>query len=530
MASNSVGRGNEDDDSPTSQPIPLQDLSRPPDTSAAFEGHGRSWSRSFPHTGNYTRIADDSSTDIPGAVRDSPASPYTSDDNNNDNNAPVVDDLGAFAQATSGLDLPGVGLQVHGPSQTTGSPSGGLRDSSDTEYHNVPLTNVDSYGLDSYSISPAITNEEDTARLTDRTHLQPISGASTAPDQSSSRPSGSLLGDDLPRLETDLESQNSRANNVTGSWPPSPSTSSSALHRASSMMKSMSKRVVNLSNEPEVVEESIQNKENWRNSRLEGPPSLPAMKDYAHDRSQSGHHFTGRKRPRSTRSWRYGNNPLKDKSLYLFAPDNPVRTSLCDVLVHPFMEPTILLIIVVQTILLAVESASSDYANGKSRFSRSSMDYAFLAIFIIYTLEIIARIVVSGFIFNPHEYSTLDRSLPWGQAVLKRGNDIIQPQRQLSKKVQTPVESQISIIRTVTGLNQNENQEINDDRQKKRIRLAHRAFLRHSFNRLDFVAVVSFWIYLCLTLTYSDAGRIFRMLSCLRILRLLSVTNGTSVS
>lgn len=63
-------------------------------------------------------------------------------------------------------------------------------------------------------------------------------------------------------------------------------------------------------------------------------------------------------------------------------------------------------------------------------------------------------------------------------------------------------------------------------------RLARRAYLRHSFNRVDFIAVVSYWIALILEVTgvmISHHVYVFRMLSCLRIFRLLGITEGTSV-
>jgi hypothetical protein len=69
-------------------------------------------------------------------------------------------------------------------------------------------------------------------------------------------------------------------------------------------------------------------------------------------------------------------------------------------------------------------------------------------------------------------------------------------------------------------------------RQQQRVRLARRAFLRHSFNRLDFLAVVSFWISFGLSIAQIESDRhvyVFRMLSCMRILRLLGLTSGTSV-
>lgn len=65
------------------------------------------------------------------------------------------------------------------------------------------------------------------------------------------------------------------------------------------------------------------------------------------------------------------------------------------------------------------------------------------------------------------------------------------------------------------------------------MQLARRAFLRHGFNRLDFAAVISFWITFALSITGLEMQHhlfIFRMMSCLRIVRLLALTNGTAVS
>lgn len=69
-------------------------------------------------------------------------------------------------------------------------------------------------------------------------------------------------------------------------------------------------------------------------------------------------------------------------------------------------------------------------------------------------------------------------------------------------------------------------------RNLHKARLARRAYLRHSFNRMDFIAVVSYWIALVLELTGVMTEHhiyLFQMLSCLRIFRLLGITEGTSV-
>jgi hypothetical protein len=425
------------------------------------------------------------------------------------------------------------------PTAATAGPSS-MHDFNDStsDLDNVPLDAYTSHDHDGY-MAPHVEDEDDTARLTDPRYLQPISGACGEEGRQSSDTGvhsvhfghGARLGDDLPHLEEGLS--RSRGSSAR-SRSLSPSASGGALQRASSMVKSMSQRVVNLSNEPEVIEQSIEREESHKNSRLEGPPMLPAMPEYAHDPSPNA---TGREKRSSAKLWRYRNNPFRGRSLGILGPDHPLRLWLCDILVHPIMEPFILVIIIIQTILLIVESSKSVFNRPLAvRWGGTPLDYVFFVIFAIYTLEITAKILVSGFIFNPAEYSTLNRSLGIRKAIAEKSRNLITPHRQATvKKVSfLPQEPQGSILRSFTGMNALDPSAGNydDPLHKRRVRLAHRAFLRHSFNRLDFVAVVAFWVSFFLSLMGVESTHqlyIFRMLSCLRILRLLALTNGTSV-
>lgn len=69
-------------------------------------------------------------------------------------------------------------------------------------------------------------------------------------------------------------------------------------------------------------------------------------------------------------------------------------------------------------------------------------------------------------------------------------------------------------------------------RQQKQM-IRQTAFLRQSWNRTDFVAVLSFWISFWLSV-YGLESRyqlyVFRSLSVLRLMRLLTITSGTTVS
>ncbi|KAL5356927.1 Ion transport protein-domain-containing protein [Aspergillus floccosus] len=525
MASNSHERGTHDNPPPTDHSIPLQDLSGPQERGT--EGNAgsrflptRSLTRSSRPTREYERIAEDSPVDNAPAAAAHPL-PHGAEE-------AYVDDLGAFATASVGLSL--------GEPQSIDSPNRHRHSNASSDLGTRPFDFEDHY------LTPPVVFS-DTAPLTDTDNIQRITGApggsssSSLIDQHESHTnqdlSGSRLGDDL---ETGFSGR-PRGSSSVGGRPRglSASSSGSALQRASSMMKSMSQRVVNLSNEPEVVEQSILREESQKNARLEEPPALPVLSGYAHDApSTEALNQPAPEKPYSRTAWRYHNNPLRGKSLGLLSPDNRLRQWLCDILVHPFTEPFILVVIFVQLILLTVESAKAVWKYPRD-WGKNPMDYPYFAIFIIYTLELIAKILVSGFIINPSEYSTIDRSLGFRKAVVEKGKNLIAPQRQLSTRKASvlPDQHQASIIRTFTGgLNQLDPGLVDDPLQKSRVRLAHRAFLRHSFNRLDFVAVVAYWISFLLGIVGVETREqiyVFRMLSCLRILRLLNLTNGTSI-
>ncbi|KAJ5147413.1 hypothetical protein N7526_000765 [Penicillium atrosanguineum] len=523
MAPNNHNSGH--DESPSNTHIPLQDLSRPDDSPADERGRAHADSassgifsrRSMMRRGSrtqYQSVAEDSPVDSRSASRN-PFQPRVEEEQ-------APEDLGALAQAMS------FGISFNEPrSNPSGGPStmNGFDDVA-SDLDNVPL---DGYHSHDHNYSPQHDAEDDTARLTDPRFLQPISGVDNAGERRGSEGgASSRLGDDLPHIE---EGRSRSIGSSARSRSLSPSASSGPLQRASSMVQSMSQRVVNLSNEPEVVLQTIDREEHHKSARLEGPPELPAMADYAHDPTSQ---LPPREKRASKNMWKYRNNPFRGRSLGILGPNHSLRLWLCDILVHPFTEPFILAIIIVQTILLIVESANSVFDRPLAvSWGSTPMDWIFLAIFIIYTLEIVAKILVSGFIFNPEEYSTLNRSLGIRKAIAEKGKNLITPHRQTTKKVSfLPQEPQASIIRTFTGMNMLDAEPIDDPLQKRRVRLAHRAFLRHSFNRLDFVAIISFWISFVLSLRGLEVAQqlyIFRMLSCLRILRLLALTNGTSV-
>jgi hypothetical protein len=397
---------------------------------------------------------------------------------------------------------------------------------------------------------------DDTARLTDVRNLQPMAGVPhfEPSDRSSFQsvrfltPDGSLpphrRTDDVGNVEAataGLRPSTIRNRSL------SPAGSESPLYRAGTMMRNMSQRVVNISNEPEIAERTMRRKSTLPHARLQGPPSFPAMPEYIPGAASTPVPSSPIEKPPSpappqnpsVQRRQQPLNPLRGRSLGLFPPDSKIRMKLCDVLVHPIIEPILLLLIVVQTILLAVDASQNvhnhDHDPPSDNGWGAPIDYALLCLFIIYTIETVIRIIVSGFIINPVEYSTINRQVGLRQAVVDHAQRFFGPQRQASvKRVDPSVEPQMPIVlRSFTAAQNIQALGPGDSRAQQRARLAHRAYLRHSFNRTDFVAVVSFWIAFAIGISGLQNKKhilIFKMLSCLRIIRLLNLTSGTSVS
>ena len=538
------------------QSIPLQDLSRPPDqTSDSNEGPspGRSSRRrtrtplghrqSFSGRVNtaYERVDDGSP---PAPIEEVSGLPHVTTPRNA-HQPPIPYDDGEVSPVNAGnfqAAMTSVGLSF-GPPGPSG-PSPGKRRST----LNV-ITENDAVSTDSFSTSHSIDEPEqdtyffpqDTDRtpLTDSKYLQPIAGTRTpgpglrAPPPSAGHSrSGSRLGDDLPHMEVGL----GRPSSTMSTKSLSPSSASNPLSRAGTILRKTSQRVVNLSNEPDTIENSLRRERSIREARMEEPPTFPAMQDYAHDERPSPPPEKAQPFVSTDGPFQPEPNPLKGKSLGIFSPDNWIRLKLCEMLVHPATEPVILILIVIQTILLAIDSAKPVEYPGTAKSSAWKakwIDFALLALFSVYTLELIARIIVSGLIKNADEYSTLDIARGFRAALSDRVRTFFAPQSHLTKREGSKeAEQQPSILRSFTGTQIHVDQP-GHSRQQQRIRLARRAFLRHGFNRLDFVAVVSFWIMFVLYWMKIEDDRhvhIFRMLSCLRILRLLGLTSGTSVS
>ncbi|ORX99055.1 hypothetical protein K493DRAFT_366141 [Basidiobolus meristosporus CBS 931.73] len=177
---------------------------------------------------------------------------------------------------------------------------------------------------------------------------------------------------------------------------------------------------------------------------------------------------------------------LGGRSLYIFSPNNRFRIFLAKLFNKRWMGLFITLLILHNWLLLCIQfwdAGVRDYS-----FGANWAEYPLLVIFIFYTLEMIARIIISGFVFNPI------------------GLQPRNPRANLTTKSQFLV---VDVHSELDSL------------------FPDKAYLRHSFQRIDFVVVVSYWINLVLLFTGHGRFTVFVALSALRPFRLISLTSGS---
>ncbi|GAA5967490.1 hypothetical protein JCM11641_000565 [Rhodosporidiobolus odoratus] len=94
---------------------------------------------------------------------------------------------------------------------------------------------------------------------------------------------------------------------------------------------------------------------------------------------------------------------LRGNTLGVFGPDNKLRKGCARVLTAPWTEPIILLLIILQVVILTIQSSFDVYAHPRpsTGYFHTWEDYCLFAIFICFTVEIAARILVTGLVVNP---------------------------------------------------------------------------------------------------------------------------------
>ncbi|KAK6465528.1 Ion transport protein-domain-containing protein [Scheffersomyces coipomensis] len=298
---------------------------------------------------------------------------------------------------------------------------------------------------------------------------------------------------------------------------------------------------------------------------------------------------------------------LFGNSLNIFSPQSKLRQICFRVASHPSLNFILLVLLSLQTALLAYRQWNPDALHGYVSEGYNWADYALMLINILYTIEVIAKIIAYGFVNDHIMFETLNLPYPesqfnlfhynpfniqklfhvWGiyrQGNKKFNNNLydyyhkanVSSSDQESSGGDENVEISLSdndipnstLERSNHHLNYNNSlhdgiyshatgeEQIRENIELKNVpvnisqrlktkntlllpesyssidqSILKRAYARNSWHRIDFVSTVCFWISLVLSINHYDAEHrilIFRTLSCLRILRLCNLTNGTS--
>jgi len=299
---------------------------------------------------------------------------------------------------------------------------------------------------------------------------------------------------------------------------------------------------------------------------------------------------------------------LKGKTLGIFGPRHPLRLGLFRLFHSGHVDPLIFLLIILDAVVLTIQSSKSvwDFPRPTKGYFHTWEDWALFILFCIFTVECVARIIVSGLVLNSiswldatprvikapakgllgrkdrsvshlpikksdqmdttawtptleHQYpqggdchkevlnfspqipfTALDSAFPSPYGSSSAKIPLTQPSPSFSSAPPSanrfePIRKDsfpISILSNSKPLFSQEAAPFHSgiQRQQKQL-IKQTAYLRQSWNRMDFIAIVCFWISFFLATTGTEAAHqiyIFRALSILRLIRLLTVTSGTT--
>ncbi|ANB15428.1 Cch1p [Sugiyamaella lignohabitans] len=231
---------------------------------------------------------------------------------------------------------------------------------------------------------------------------------------------------------------------------------------------------------------------------------------------------------------------LSGTSLKLFGPGSKIRLRLYYLLKRPWVDPCIFIVIILHTAFLTYQTWGNifdQHPDGQLflPWGHSWLDFAFLFIFLVYSVEVVSKIIVQGFLDDSEQFdenagdSTLFartfnvfafKRQPAGDSQRKGMNRIARPYS--AKRTQTVIKSFSNLMRS---------QAVQEEEEPQERTVVMRAFLRGSWNRVDFICVIAYWISFILQVSGVEQKHqffVFRAISSLRILRLLGLTRGTS--
>ncbi|KAG0294302.1 calcium channel protein, partial [Dissophora globulifera] len=247
--------------------------------------------------------------------------------------------------------------------------------------------------------------------------------------------------------------------------------------------------------------------------------------------------------------------PLQGKSLFIFGPDNPFRQKIHHFLNQAWVELFLLLLLVLNLVFLIIMVSSP--AGNDTVWGTHWTDYGLLAIFALYSIEIFLRIIDSGLILHSEDGDKLrklfgkkartDNLHDTNPTILRKQHAATMPSSTLKKTDQqgmsgmTPASVSAAGRRTTTIIDFAVGRQTNVSHYLPTYvdpliaytpqfvsTKAQIPFLRHTFNRIDMLAVVCYWIDFALMMAGVQHVYFFKTIAAMRTLRLLNITSGSS--
>lgn len=245
--------------------------------------------------------------------------------------------------------------------------------------------------------------------------------------------------------------------------------------------------------------------------------------------------------------------PNPGQSLGIFGPNHRLRKLARSALLYRWTEPAILVLIIAYVVILSIQSAPSVFSHPRPAgpgYFNTWEDTVLFIMMILFTLEAAARIIVSGLYQNQNygakqplsarirkrlSYNALSDQFSMGPKDLRYDlNKQNYGQQASQDRHQYSSSSSILQKRAASAANnllQDTPFRLAVERQRAAT-AGHSAYLRHSWNRIDLLAIFCFWISFGLSMAGVESEKelyIFRALSVLRAVRLLTFTSGTTV-
>ncbi|KAF9195928.1 calcium channel protein [Haplosporangium sp. Z 11] len=247
--------------------------------------------------------------------------------------------------------------------------------------------------------------------------------------------------------------------------------------------------------------------------------------------------------------------PLEGKTLFIFGPENPFRKRINRFLNQTWVELFLLLLLVINLAFLIAKMSSP---KGSDTLWGHWTDYGLLVVFVLYTIEIASRIIVSGLILYPKDGDKIrklfgkkqrtDNLHDTNPTILRKGSNAQKRQSTMTPAATFRHTDQVvptstaaaaratTIIDFAVGHKTTVTQFIPTSMDPL---IAYRPqfvaapgtqipYLRHTFNRIDFIAVLCYWIDFALMMAGVHNVYVFKTIAAMRTLRLLNITSGSA--